>query len=65
MHAMIDRQKKLIDFKIDEIQVKQKGGKTVPKSEFSKLQTLMDRYAQMNKDLAEWTNGSFETDAKK
>jgi len=65
MHAMIDRQKKLIDFKIDEIQVRQQGGKTVPKAEFSKLQTLMDRYAQMNKDLAEWTNGDFDTGAKK
>jgi len=63
MQTMIDRQKKLIDFKIDEIQTRQKGGKTVSNAEFSKLQTLMDRYAQMNKDLAEWTNGTFETGA--
>jgi len=63
MQTMIERQKKLIDFKIDEIEVKQRGGKTVPRSEFSRLQTLMDRYAQMNKDLATWTNGNFDASA--
>jgi uncharacterized protein Yka (UPF0111/DUF47 family) len=63
MQTMIDRQKKLIDFKIEEIEVRQRGGKTVPRSEFSRLQTLMDRYAQMNKDLATWTNGNFEAGA--
>jgi hypothetical protein len=65
MQTMIERQKKLIDFKIDEIEVKQRGGKTVPNSEFSKLKTLMDRYSQMNKDLAAWTNGNFEAGATK
>jgi len=63
MQTMIERQKKLIDFKIDEIEVRQRGGKTVSNAEFSKLKTLMDRYSQMNKDLATWTNGTFEANA--
>ena len=57
MQTMIDRQKKLIDFKIEEIEVRQKGGKTVPVKEFSQLKTLMNRYHQMTTDLNNWTNG--------
>jgi 3'-phosphoadenosine 5'-phosphosulfate sulfotransferase len=57
MQTMIERQKKLIDFKIEEIEVKQRGGKTVPVKEFSQLKTLINRYQQMNTDLANWTNG--------
>jgi len=60
MQTMIDRQKKLIDFKIEEIEVKQKGGKTVPVKEFSQLKTLMNRYHQMTTDLNNWTNGKNE-----
>ena len=57
MQTMIDRQKKLIDFKIEEIEVRQRGGKTVPVKEFSQLKTLMNRYHQMTTDLNNWTNG--------
>jgi len=57
MQTMIERQKKLIDFKIEEIEVRQRGGKTVPVKEFSQLRTLMNRYHQMNTDLNNWTNG--------
>jgi len=60
MQTMIDRQKKLIDFKIEEIEVKQRGGKTVPVKEFSQLKTLMNRYHQMTTDLNNWTNGKLE-----
>jgi 3'-phosphoadenosine 5'-phosphosulfate sulfotransferase len=58
MQTMIERQKKLIDFKIEEIEVRQRGGKTVPTKDFSQLKTLMDRYYQMNTDLATWVNGT-------
>ncbi|WP_461247205.1 hypothetical protein, partial [Treponema sp. R6D11] len=55
MQTMIDRQKKLIDFKLEEMEVKRRGNKQVTTQEFSQLRTLMDRYHQMNKDMADWT----------
>jgi len=57
MQTMIDRQKKLIDFKIEEIEVRQRGGKTASVKDFSQLKTLMNRYHQMTSDMATWTNG--------
>ena len=65
MQTMIDRQKKLIDFKIEEIEVKQRGGKAASVKEFSQLRTLMDRYHQMTTDLNNWTNGKVNTKNEK
>ncbi|MCL1958140.1 MAG: hypothetical protein FWF68_00915 [Spirochaetes bacterium] len=65
MQTMIERQKKLIDFKIQEIEVKQRGGKTASVQEFSQLKSLMDRYHQMNTDMANWTNNTASANSKK
>jgi len=56
MQTMIDRQKKMIQFKMEEIEILERGGKTVPVSEFSQLKELMDRYHQMSVDLSNWVN---------
>jgi len=57
MQTMIDRQKKLIDFKMEELEVKRRGNKPISVKELSQLRTLMDRYHQMTTDLNNWTNG--------
>jgi len=56
MQSMLDRQKRLVDFKMEEIRVMESGGKTVPIAEFSRLKELMDRYHQMSVEVTNWTN---------
>jgi len=57
MQDMLDRQKKLIEFKMDEISVLERGGKPIPVKDLSQLKELMDRYQQMTVEMANWTNG--------
>jgi hypothetical protein len=56
MQTMIERQKKLVDYKMEEIQIMQRAGKTVPLSDFTQLQDLMNRYHTMVVDLNNWVN---------
>jgi len=56
MQTMIERQKKMVDFKMEEIQILERAGKTVPLSEFTQLKDLMNRYHIMVVDLNNWVN---------
>jgi len=56
MQTMIDRQKKLVDYKMEEIQILERSGKTVPLSEFTLLKDYMNRYHIMVVDLNNWVN---------
>jgi len=56
MQALVDRQKRLVDFKMEEIQIMERAGKTVPMSDFTQLKDFMNRYHQMTIDLNNWVN---------
>jgi len=56
MQTMVERQKKLVDFKMEEIQIMERAGKTVPIADFSRLKDLMNRYHTMTVDLNNWVN---------
>jgi len=56
MQDMLDRQKKLIEFKMEEIRVMESGGKSIPVAEFSRLNEMISRYKQMSVELSDWVN---------
>jgi len=56
MQTMVERQKKLVDFKMEEIQIMERAGKTVPLADFTRLKDLMNRYHTMTVDLNNWVN---------
>lgn len=56
MQTMVERQKKLVDYKMEEMQILQRAGKTVPLSDFTQLQDLINRYHVMTVDLNNWVN---------
>jgi len=56
MQAMIDRQKRLVDLKMEEIQIMERANKTISLGEFTQLKDLMNRYHSMTVDLNNWVN---------
>jgi len=60
LQDMVDRQKKLVDMKIEEIQMIEKAGRYVTLTEFNQLRDLMNRYHQMTVNLNNWVNNKKE-----
>jgi len=58
MQTLIERQKKLVDYKMEEIQIMERAGKTVPQGEFTQLADLINRYHTMVVDLNNWVSKS-------
>jgi len=56
MQILVERQKRLVDYKLEEIQIMERANKTVPISEFTQLKDLMNRYHNMVVDLNNWVN---------
>jgi len=56
MQEMLDRQKSLVDYKIEEIKMIESAGRDVPVQEFDQLKELMNRYHRMAVDLSNWIN---------
>jgi hypothetical protein len=56
MQTLVDRQKRLVDYKLEEIQIMERANKTVPIGEFTHLKDLMNRYQTMTVDLNNWVN---------
>jgi len=56
MVEMINRYKKLVEDKIEEIEGIERTGRHVPKTEFDSLKRLIDRYHEMTVNLANWIN---------
>jgi len=56
MQILVERQKRLVDYKLEEIQIMERANKTVPIGEFTQLKDLMNRYHNMVVDLNNWVN---------
>jgi len=56
MQTLVERQKKLVDYKMEEIQIMERAGKTVPLGDFTQLKDLINRYHSMTVDLNNWVN---------
>jgi hypothetical protein len=56
MQTMVDRQKRLVDYKLEEIQIMERANKTVPISDWTHLKDLINRYHVMVVDLDNWVN---------
>jgi len=56
MQILVDRQKRLVDYKLEEIQIMERANKTVPINEWTHLKDLINRYHVMVVDLNNWVN---------
>jgi hypothetical protein len=56
MQTLVERQKKLVDYKMEEIQILERAGKTVPIGDFTQLKDLLNRYHSMTVNLNNWVN---------
>jgi len=56
MQTLVERQKRLVDYKMEEIQIMERANISVPLGEFTKLKDLMNRYHTMVVDLNNWVN---------
>jgi len=56
MVEMINRYKKLVEDKIEEIEGIERTGRPVPKKDFDQLKSLIDRYHEMTINLGNWIN---------
>jgi len=56
MQLLVDRQKRLVDYKMEEIQIMERANISVPIGEWTHLKDLINRYHVMVVDLNNWVN---------